>query len=209
MPVASSAGCFCCKACAGQIICRLFYCKACAGRIICRLFTTRPVPVSFVCRLCLLQGLCRPLHLPAVFTTMPVPVCFTTGPFCYNGLVLPCHALSACLCHDLMPAALGLAFAPVHCHVCRDHRALSRDCPVGNRITGLHWQPVHRCVCLSQNHRACCRDCSVGSRITGLHWQPVHRLCSLRSFQRGRPRTACEQPIHSLSPALFHKPETA
>ena len=51
-----------------------------------------------------------------------------------------------------------------------------------------------------QDHRALCRDCPVGSRITGLHWRPVHRLCSLRSFQRGRPRTACEQPGSLLFP---------
>ena len=67
----SSAGCFCCKACAGRITCRLF----------------------------LLRGLCRPLHLPAV---------------CYNGLVVPCHALSACLCHGPMPAAL-VSLLPLFC----------------------------------------------------------------------------------------------
>ena len=127
VPATSSAGCFCCKACAGRIICRLF----------------------------LLQGLCRPLHLPAVFTTRPVPVSFTTGPFCHNGLVLPClvclplpwpHACCpwSCICPIF-----------VHCHARQDHRACCRDCPVGSRITGLHWRPVHRvfhpsihCLCL-------------------------------------------------------------
>ena len=103
----------------------------------------------------------RPLHLPAVFAARPVPVgssagcftarlvsvSFTTGLFCYNGLVMPCHALSACLCHDPMPAAL-VAFAPflpsIHYHVRQDHRASCRDCPVGSRNTGLHWRTVHR-----------------------------------------------------------------
>ena len=126
-----------CKACAGRIICRMFYCKACAGH--------------FICRLCLLQGLCRSAS-PA-------------GPFCYNGLVLPCHALSACLCLDPMPASSCVAFAPVFVH-------------------------YH----VRQDHRACCRDCPVGSRNTGLHWRPVHRFLFTALISRGRPRTACEQP---------------
>ena len=135
---ASSAGCFCDKACAGQ----------------------------FTCRLCLLQGLCRSVHLPAVFyykacagqftcrlcfTTRPVPVSCTTGLFCYNGLVLPCHALSAWLCLGPMPARPSLHLPHfVHYHVRQDHRASCRDCPVGSRNTGLHWRPVHRFVCLRQ-----------------------------------------------------------
>ena len=235
-PATSSAGCFCCKACAGRIVCRLFYCKACAGRSSAGCFAARPMPVVHLPAV-LLQGLCRSAS-PA-------------GPFCYNGLVLPCHALSACLClplpaFALAPCPLPLLHLPIfiHYHVRQDHRVCCRDCPVGSRITGLHWQPVHRvfhpsipclcllapgssrvlqglpcrqphhgtalaarapcvpsihpshiaCVCSSQNHHAFCRDCLVGSRITGLHWRPVHRLCSLRSFQRGWPRTACEQP---------------
>ena len=153
MPVGSSAGCVCCKACAGHFVCWLF--------------ATRPVPVSFA-----------------------------TGPFCYNGLVLPCHALSACLCLDPMPASPFCSFASIHYHVRQNHRACCRDCPVGSRITGLHWRPVHRVVCihpsihppfiacvsLSQHHSLCRRDCPVGSRTRRLH------LCS--------PCTACVHCAH-------------
>jgi len=215
-----------------NFVCRLFCYKACAGQLRLLAVLLQGLCPSDHLPAVLLQGLCRSFHLPAVFaarpvpvgssagcfTTRPVPVSFATGPFCCNGLVLPCHALSACLCHDPMPAAL-VAFAPVHCHVRQDHRACCRDCPVGSRITGLHWQPVHRLFAASESWRVLqglpCRQ----PHMEIAFMQPVHRLCSLRSFQGGglglcvssRPHSmsrVSSRP-HSLSPALSHKPETA
>ena len=66
----------------------LFYCKACAGRIVRQLFTARPVPAGSSAG-CLLQGLYRPFHLPAVFAC--------------NGPILPCLACPPLPCHACCP----------------------------------------------------------------------------------------------------------
>ena len=71
------------------------------------------MPVSFTCRPVLLQGLCRSASSAGLFYykacagQLHLPACF-----CYNGLVLPCHALSACLYLDPMPAGPSLHLPP-------------------------------------------------------------------------------------------------
>ena len=180
VPPTSSAGC-CYKACAGHFICRLLllrglcrplrllavYCKACAGWIVCRLFYCKACAGRIICRL---------------FTARPVPVGSSAGCL-LQGLYWSDH-LPAVLLQGLCRSASQTA---LFCH--------AMPCLPAFAITPcllplLFIFPVHYHV--RQDHRASCRDCPVGSRNTGLHWRPVHCLCSLRSFQRGRPRTACE-----------------
>ena len=152
--------CFCYKACAGHFTCRLFYCKAYGGQL--------HLPAV------LLQGLCRSASPPACFATT----------------ALSCLALSACLCHDPMPASL-VAFAPIHYQVRQDHRASCRDCPVGSRTTGLHWQPMHRFVCLRRCSFTVLQGLPCRQPHHGTALQPVHRVCLHPSIHPSIRSVAC------------------
>ena len=111
-----------------------------------------------------------------LFATRPVPATSSAGCVCYKACAGQLHHRPVLLHRPCLAMPCLPAFAMTPCLL-----------PLWHLPHSIHYH-VH------QDHRAFCRDCPVGSHITGLHWWPVHRLCSLRSFQRGRPRTACEQP---------------
>ena len=165
MPAASSAGCFCCKACAGRIICRLF----------------------------LLQGLCRPLHLPAVFTTRPVPVSFTTGLFLLQT-ALSCLATSCLPAFAMTPCLLPLCCICPHPLPCA---------PGSSRVLqGLPCRQPHHGTALAARTPLVC--CVRSSRVLqGLPCRQPHHGTALAAraplvftalISGGRPKTACEQP---------------
>ena len=141
---------------AGQLHLLAVCCKACAGHFIGWLFAARPVPATSSAG-CLLQGLCRPLRLPAVFATA----------------ALSCHALPAHLCHDpcLLPTFI-LPRSVLH----SSPPPLSLPCAPGSsrKFAGTALMA------------AATRDCTGGPCTVFLG--------SLRSFKRGRPWTALEQP---------------
>ena len=184
--------------------------------------TALPPPTSisrreaghFVCWLFLLQGLCRSDRLPAVFTARPVPATSSAG--CL--LQRPCFALPCLACLPLpWPHAFGPCSVlhspspppPVHYHVRQDHRASCRDCPVGSRIMGLHWRPVHRfCCCVRSSRVLQGLPCRQPHHGTALAARAPLLFTAFSSKGGGLGLRVSSRP-HSLSPALFHEPETA
>ena len=179
------------------------------------------------------KGRSEPAFRPACTTALPQeppeldkrPASFTCRPVCDTaacaGLCRPCHALSACLCLDPMPASPCLRLPhSIHYHVRQDHRASCGDCPAGS--------PADHCVCLRRCPSSIlqglpCRQLHHGTALSS----PCTVLCSLRSCQRGglglhwaaghipcrqlHTGAALVQPVCGLCSYLhlFHEPETA
>ena len=111
---------------------------------------------------------------------------------CYNGLFRPCHALSACLCLDPMPASPCVLHLPLYPSITMCPRIIAQV--AGTALQAAPPTIVFACV---SAHSVFCRDCPACSRTRGLHWcSPCTVLCSLLNCAhfKGEAKVCIGQP---------------
>ena len=145
----------------------LFCCKACAGRIVCWCFAARPVPVGSSAS-CLLQGLCRSI-ICRLFATAALSCHALHAHLCHAMPAAPIHFAPFCYAFPRPPCSLPCApgssrkLQGLPCWQLQHGPAVAARAPccIHPSIRCVH------CVCCLSQHGDCV--CAAHAPLCSLH----------------------------------------